>query len=168
MEDFDLDFTKPSQSPVYDPAAATAFFKTAGRAEDVPAGTTFFTEHQRRGFFSSADRMYLLLEGMVVLSVGGKSIDTLSGGEILGEMATIPGSRRSGTATAKSECRVIALNGRQFRTAIQNRPAFVLMLMSIMIDRLHVTLARLASMKALSDTPAKERRVFSEETLSKI
>ena len=164
MEDLeDLDFTKPSQSSVYDPAAAKAFFEAAGKAEDVPAGTKFFAEQQRQGFFSSADRMYLLLEGAVVLSIGGKSIDTVSPGEIFGEMATITNSPRSATATAKTACRVIALNSGQFQKAIQNRPGFALMLMSIMIDRLQLTLARLAMMKALPDTPAANaRRVFSD------
>ena len=95
----DLDFTQPSQSPIYDPAAATAFFKSAGTVENVAAGKEFFAEHQQRGFFSAADRMYLLLEGAVVLSAGGKSLDTVHPGEIFGEMATITNSKRSATAT---------------------------------------------------------------------
>ena len=163
-----LDFTQPSQSPVYDPAAATAFFKAAGTAENVAAGTAFFTEHQQRGFFSAADRMYLLLEGAVVLSIGGKSIDTVNSGEIFGEMATITNSKRSATATAKTACRVISLDGGQFQKAIQKSPAFVPMLMSIMIDRLRLTLARLAMKKALPDKPAVERRVFDDATLDAI
>ena len=170
MEDLeDLDFTKPSQSPVYDPAAANAFFTAAGKAEDVPAGKKFFVEQQRQGFFSSAERMYLLLEGSVVLSVGGKSIDTVKAGEIFGEMATITNSPRSATATARSACRVIALDGGQFQKGIQNRPEFALMMMSIMIDRLRLALARLAMTKSLPDRPAaNERRVFNDATLDEI
>ncbi len=164
-----LDFTKPSQSPIYDPAAAAAFFEAAGVAESVAPGTTFFVERQQRGFFSADDRMYLLLEGAVVLSVGGKSIDTVKAGEIFGEMATITNSPRSATATAKTACRVIALDGGQFQKAIQQNPGFALMLMSIMIDRLRLTLARLTMMKALPDNVAgDERRVFDDETLDEI
>ena len=172
----DLDFTQaspsvaqPSQSPIYDPAAATAFFKSAGSVESVAAGETFFKEQQQRGFFSAADRMYLLLEGSVALSAGGRSIDTVKPGEIFGEMATITQSKRSATATAKTACRVIALDSDQFQKAIQKAPGFVLMLMSIMIDRLRLTLARLAMKKALPATAAgDERRVFDDATLDEV
>ena len=164
-----LDFTKPSQSPIYDPAAAVTFFKAAGTAETVAPGKAFFVEHQKRGFFSADDRMYLLLEGEVTISIGGKSIDTVKTGEIFGEMATITNSRRSATATAKTACRVIALDGGQFQKAIEKNPAFALMLMSIMIDRLRLTLARLSMQKALPDNAAAdERRLFDNSTLEEI
>jgi CRP/FNR family cyclic AMP-dependent transcriptional regulator len=164
-----LDFTKPSQSPVYDPAAATAFFKAAGTAETVASGKTFFVEQQKRGFFSADDRMYLVLEGEVNISIGGKSIDTVKAGEIFGEMATITNSPRSATATAKTDCRVIALDGKQFEKGIQKTPTFALMLMSIMIDRLRLTLARLTMMKTLpDDLDGDERRVFDDDTLDEI
>jgi CRP-like cAMP-binding protein len=164
-----LDFSKPSQSPVYDSAAATAFFEKAGAAESAEAGKVFFTERQRRAFFSADDRMYLLLEGTVTLSVGGKSIDTVHPGEIFGEMATITNSPRSATATAKTACRVIALDGGQFQKGIQKTPAFALMLMSIMIDRLRLTLARATMQKALPEKSAvDERRVFDDKTLDEI
>jgi len=164
-----LDFTKPSHSPIYDPAAAAEFFKAAGKAENAAAGTVFFEERQQRGFFSGDDRMYLLLEGSVVLTVGGKSIDAVKAGEIFGEMATITNSRRSATATAKTACRVIALDGRQFQKGLQRNPAFALMLMSIMTDRLRLTLARVTMKKALTDAAAaNERRVFDDGTLDDI
>jgi CRP-like cAMP-binding protein len=172
----DLDFTqaspsvaRPSQSPLYDPVAATAFFKSAGSIESVAAGDTFFKEQQQRGFFSAADRMYLLLEGAVALSAGGKSIDTVRPGEIFGEMATITHAKRSATAAAKTACRVIALDSDQFRKAIQKAPGFVLMLMSIMISRLRLTLARLAMKKALpAAAGGDEHRVFDDATLDEI
>jgi CRP-like cAMP-binding protein len=164
-----LDFTKPSQSPIYDPAAAAKFFEAAGVVETVAAGKAFFAERQSRGFFSGDDRMYLLRDGAVNISVGGKSIDTVKPGEIFGEMATITHSPRSATATAKSACRVIALDGSQFQKAIQKTPTFALMLMSIMIDRLRLTLARLTMQKALPDNVlTEERRVFDESTLDEI
>ena len=148
---------------------STAFFKSAGSVESIAAGDTFFKEQQQRGFFAAADRMYLLLEGAVALSAGGRSIDTVKPGEIFGEMATITQSKRSATATAKTACRVIALDSGQFQKAIQKAPGFVLMLMSIMIDRLRLTLARLTILKALPDNVARdERRVFDDKTLDEI
>jgi CRP-like cAMP-binding protein len=160
---------KPSQSPIYDPAAASAFFESAGVPEEVAAGATFFVERQKRSFFSADDRMYLLQEGTVIISNGGKSIDTIKAGEIFGEMATITNSPRSATATAKTACRVIALNGKQFQKAIQKSPGFALMLLSIMIGRLRLTLARLTMMKALPESSTSDkRRVFDDKTLSEI
>jgi CRP-like cAMP-binding protein len=166
----DLDFTtKPSESPVYDPAVATAFFEATGTPETVAAGKTFFVERQQRGFFGAKDRMYLLLDGVVVISVGGKTIDSVKPGEIFGEMATITHSKRSATAIAKSACRVIALDSDQFEEAIKQTPGFALMLMSIMIDRLRLTLARLTMMKALPGELASDvRRVFDDSTLDEI
>jgi CRP-like cAMP-binding protein len=163
-----LDFTKPSQSPIYDPVAATAFFEAAGVTEDVAPGTTIFTESQQQSFFSVNDRMYLLHDGAVVLSVGHRAIDTVSPGEIFGEMATITHTPRSATAIAKTPCRVIALDGTQFLKAIRKTPGFALMMMSIMIDRLRLTLARLAMRKALPDDDGDELRVFDNATLDQI
>ena len=177
----DLDFTErspseppapvvqPAQSPIYDPVAAKAFFESAGTVESVAAGKAFFKEHDKSGFFSSADRMYLLLEGAVALSAGGKAIDTVKAGEIFGEMATITDSKRSATATAKTACRVMSLDAGQFQQAIEKTPGFALMLMSIMIDRLRLRLARLTMLKAIPDNLAGgERRVFDDETLDRI
>jgi CRP/FNR family cyclic AMP-dependent transcriptional regulator len=161
--------TQPSQSPIYDPVAATAFFKSAGAVESVAAGTQIFVERQQSGFFSAADRMYFLLEGAVALSVGGKSLDTVKPGEIFGEIATITNSQRTATATAKTACRVIALDSGQFQQAIEKTPGFALMLMSIMIDRLRLTVARLTMKKALpANIAAGERRVFDDKTLDEI
>ncbi|MEO8441880.1 MAG: cyclic nucleotide-binding domain-containing protein [Betaproteobacteria bacterium] len=165
----DLDFTQPSASPVYDPAAAAEFFKAAGKAETVEAGKTFFVERQGGGFFASDDRMYLLVEGMVALTIGGKPLDIVKPGEIFGELATITDSKRSATAMAKIHCTVIALDGKQFQQAIGKTPGFALMLMSIMIDRIRLRLARLTMMKAIPDKMATaERRVFDDSTLDEL
>ena len=163
-----LDFTQPSESPVYDPEAAKAFFK-AGMAETVEAGKTFFVERQGGGgFFSADDRMYFLVDGSVALSVGGKSLDTVKPNEIFGELATITTSKRSATATARTACRVLTLDGRQFQKAIEKTPGFALMLMSIMIGRLRLRLARLAMLKQAPAGNGGSRRVFDDATLDEI
>jgi CRP/FNR family cyclic AMP-dependent transcriptional regulator len=165
----DLDFTQPSESPVYDPAAAAAFFNAAGKTETVEAGKTFFVERQGGGFFASDDRMYLLVEGMVALTIGGKPLDIVKPGEIFGELATITDSKRSATAIAKIHCKVIALDGKQFQKAIGKTPGFALMLMSIMIDRIRLRLVRLTMLKAIPDKLATtERRVFDDSMLDEL
>src|SRR3990167_1965088 len=88
----DLDFTKPSQSAIYDPATALAFFGSAGTDESVAQGETFFVEQQKSDSrFREDAKMYLLVEGEVKLVIGKKAIDILKPGEIFGEMAVISG-----------------------------------------------------------------------------
>ncbi len=182
-----LDFTQPAPVPptgtpaeaskppspppasTYDAAAATAFFKEWGTVESVPAGKVLFREDEQRGFFSGDDRMYLLLEGTVGLSLDGKSIDTLNPGEIFGEMTSLANTRRSATATAKSDCRVIALEGGQFKKAIQRQPDFVLLMMTVMVNRFRLTLARLAIKRtALEPADGEEDAVFDANALNRI
>ena len=50
---------------------------------------------------------------------------------------------RSAAAVAKTHCRVIGLDDRQFRAALRAKPEFALMLMSVMVARLRDTLTRL-------------------------
>jgi CRP-like cAMP-binding protein len=163
------DVPKPLPAITYDAQAATAFFKDVGATENAAAGKVFFREREQRGLFSGDDRMYLLLEGAVGLTIEGKSIDTVKPGEIFGEMTSLTNSKRSATATAKTDCRVIALDGGQFKKAIQRNPDFLLMLMSLMVSRFRLTIARLAIKKALPEAVAgEERRVFDDQTLKKI
>jgi CRP-like cAMP-binding protein len=198
MEELDsLDFTQPAPKPrptpdaatpaavapatpaakptaiapavTYDPNAAAAFFGEAGTREQVPAGRVFFREREQRGFFSGDDRMYLLVEGSVALTVEGKPIDTVRAGEIFGEMTSLTNSRRSATATAKTDCSVIAIDGGQFRKGIQRKPDFMLMLMSVMVNRFRLTMARLAIKHALPEAgAAEERATFDGGMLKKI
>jgi len=163
----ELDFTHPAKSPVYDPVAARAFFEAAGVMETIAAGKTIFVERQGGGFFSADDRMYLLVDGAVAITINGKPIDVVKAGEVFGELATITDSKRSATATAKIECRVLVLDSQRFQAAIAKNPGFALILMSIMIDRLRLRLARLNMLKALPSN-TEERHVFNDSTLDEI
>jgi CRP-like cAMP-binding protein len=119
----DLDFTRrPSKSEIYDPKVARICFESLGNVETLPKGTVFFTENQ------NSDRMYLLEEGQVSVTRGGKAIDVVKAGEIFGEMAAISQLPRSATATARTGCRVVSLDAEQFQRAIQRMPEFALML----------------------------------------
>jgi CRP/FNR family transcriptional regulator, cyclic AMP receptor protein len=111
--------------------------------------------------------MYLLLEGEVILSAGGKAIGELKGGEIFGEMAAISDSPRSATAIAKSACRLIAMDDKSFRAALQAKPEFALSLLAMMIGRLRAMLERVQAANALAPAGAgKERRVFDKTLLA--
>jgi len=146
---------------VYDPAVALAFFKSVGSPESIAEGETIFAENDKRG-----GRIYLLLRGEVGLLAGGKPIGAVKAAEIFGELAVIDGAPRSATAVAKAPCRVIALDQEKFTHALRLQPSFALMLMSTMIHRLRLAIARLQETGALAQDEAwKEGAAFKPQHL---
>ncbi len=114
-----------------------------------------------------ASKMYLLLKGEVALLAGKKEVAVVKPGEVFGELAAITDAPRSATALAKTDCTVIGLDGRQFEAAIRKKPAFALMLMSVMVKRLRESIARLAAEGELSaDKAAKEGAAFNAKHLA--
>ncbi len=172
----ELDFSKPAQprpqqpampapKQVYNAAMALEFFRAGGKPESAAGGTRFFEENEKAGFLKR-DKMYLLMEGEVTLIAKGKVIGIVKAGEIFGEMAAISESPRSATAMAKTECRVIALDDKEFLKALAVKPEFALMLMGMMILRLRTMIARLAQNHALLAGGAGESRVFDKDMVS--
>jgi len=173
----DLDFSrsggplKPApapqpQAPLYIPAIARSFFESAGREELVAAGTVFFAENEKASrMLLKRDKMYLLLEGEVALSAKGKPIGAVKVGHIFGEMAAISDSPRSATAVARSACRVIALDDKQFYSALQKKPEFALMMLGVLIQRLRGMIAKLSG---VPNAIAKESRVFDKKLLASL
>jgi CRP-like cAMP-binding protein len=180
----DLDFSQPAKkpaapakpaaapqaaapAPVYNPAIARDFFATAGKEEQVSAGTKLFTENEKASrILLKRDKMYLLLEGQVGLTAKGKPVGSVKVGEIFGEMAAISESPRSATAVAHTDCRVLSVDDKQLNAGLQSKPEFALMLMSIMINRLRGMISRLLGTPAAAADAAKETRVFDKAMLS--
>ena len=191
-----MDFTNPHDAPLapfkpavssfYDAAVAKAFFKSCGRREQFAAGTTLFAENEkssRKGLFTKPinaelfnkpviHRMYLLTEGVVELSAGGKLIDTARAGEVFGEMAVIseiPGSAtpsaRSATATATTDCVGYSVDVTETEAGLNRTPEFALMLMSVMFERLRLLAARLAT-RDVAKAKSGGQPVFDAATLA--
>jgi CRP/FNR family cyclic AMP-dependent transcriptional regulator len=159
----DLDFTRPERSELYDPAIARKCFESLGKVVAVAQGEPFFTEG------NLGERMYLLLEGEASLIRAKKVIDIIKGGEIFGEMAAITQQPRTATALARTACRVVSLDAKQFQQGIQGTPEFALMLMSSMINRLRLIDAMLSMTHSLPDWAGKsERRVFDKKLLDEL
>jgi CRP/FNR family transcriptional regulator, cyclic AMP receptor protein len=156
----------PPTAPIYIPAVARSFFESAGKEEEVPAGTVFFSENEKASrLFLKRDKMYYLLSGRVALVAKGKPIGEPKVGEIFGEMAAISDSPRSATAVAKSDCRVISLDDKGFATALSKKPEFALMMLGTMIMRLRGMIAKLSGVP--SGTQTKEQsRVFDKNLLA--
>jgi len=173
----DLDFSKSGgtwkpappaqpQAPIYIPAIARSFFESVGKEETVAAGTVFFAENEKASrILLKRDKMYLLLEGDVALSAKGKPIGAAKIGEIFGEMAAISDSPRSATAVARSRCRVIALDDKQFMSALRKKPEFALMMLGMMIQRLRGLMARFTSVPS---SKTREARIFDKTLLSSL
>lgn len=131
----ELDFTRPAQSDVYNANVARLFFHANGKARNVAAGGPLFSEN------TPGKTMYFIAAGEVALTRGGKPLDVIKAGEVLGEMSVLTGEPRSATATARVDCEVIELDGSAFAGAIQKTPDFALMLLAILIKRLRLALA---------------------------
>jgi len=107
------------------------------------------------------------VEGEVGLIRGKRVLDVVKSGEIFGEMAAISRQPRSATAAAKTACRALALDVRQFQSAIQRTPEFALMLMNIIINRVRLT-AALVSRNLPVTAQLQERRVFDQALLDEL
>jgi CRP-like cAMP-binding protein len=154
--------------PSYEPAAALEFFRAGGEVETIPAGKTIFRENGRGSrMLLQRDKMYLLLKGRVSLLSGAQELRAVKSGEIFGEMGAIANLPRSATAVAQTPCRVIGLDQRQFHRALAHKPAFALMLMKVMAQRLREAVARLKSRRAVPAGEApKEAGLFNPKLLA--
>lgn len=157
------------QSPIYDPKLALEFFSSTGTVEDKPAGKAIFSEKEKSGgLFSKSARMYLLLNGEIGLMIGNKFFGVVKPGDIVGELAVIAGLPRSATAMAKIECRVLSLDEKQFHAALQKKPEFALMLMSIMVQRLRQSLAKLGPNAPPPAAPADHSGVLDRKAIDEL
>jgi CRP-like cAMP-binding protein len=156
-----------STSRLYKPAVALDFFKHGGKPERIPAGETIFAEGKKGLLFR--DKMYLLISGDVELVMKKKVIASLKAGEIFGELAAIDGAPRTASAVAKTNCKLIGLDEKQFYAALRKKPGFALMLMSVMINRLRDTITRLLANGDMSEKEAtKESVTFKPKLLAEL
>jgi CRP-like cAMP-binding protein len=156
-----------SASRLYKPAVALDFFKHGGKPERIAAGETIFAEGKKGLIFR--DKMYLLISGDVDLMAKKKVIASLKAGEIFGELAAIDGAPRTASAVARTACRVIGLDEKQFYAALRKKPGFALMLMSVMINRLRETITQLLANGDMSEKEAtKESITFKPRLLAEL
>ena len=155
----------PPPPPVYNAAIAMEFFKSAGKPVGYDAGATIFAEDEKGGLFKSA-KMYVLIVGEIEMLAQNQVIGGVKAGETFGEMAVIAKAPRTATARAKTQCTVIGLDEKQYQQALQAKPEFALMLMSIMNQRLRSTISRLRASGSLHAGEAKESVIFDKKLLA--
>jgi CRP-like cAMP-binding protein len=107
-----------------------ALLQRSGEIEQFSAGETIFSTGDE------ADRMYVISEGSVALSIDGAVVETLAAGGLFGEMAVIDREPRSATAVAESDSTLVAIDKRRFWFLVQETPYFAEIVMRVMSHRL--------------------------------
>lgn len=87
-------------------------------------------------------------------------------GEVFGELAVIGGLPRSATAMARTNCRALSLDEKQFQSALEKKPEFALMLMGIMVQRLRQSLAKLGAGGPAAGAPSERSDVLDRKALA--
>jgi CRP/FNR family cyclic AMP-dependent transcriptional regulator len=88
----------------------------------------------------SNERMYVLVEGLVEISVGDTLLEEANTGSIVGEMAVIdPQEPRSATVRAKTDCRFVEITPKRFNYLVAEAPNFAVDIMRVLIRRLRRT-----------------------------
>ena len=95
----------------------------------VPADTVLFSEGE------VGDKMYIVLEGEVRLSINDQALGMETEGGIIGEMALIEEAPRSATATTSTDCVLAPLDVDAFKSLVQKNPGFAIHLMQVLSQR---------------------------------
>ena len=86
--------------------------------------------------------MYIVLEGKVKISIKGAVVARAGEAGVFGEMALVDQSPRAATATAESDCSLLAINRPTFLQLVKTSPAFGAALLSAIAERAQQMAAR--------------------------
>jgi CRP/FNR family transcriptional regulator, cyclic AMP receptor protein len=127
-----------------------AHFKGARNVSSIPSGLVLFREGE------PGKEMYVLMQGTVEISVGGDVVEVATPGALLGEMALVDSSARSATVITRSDCKFVAVDGKQFDLLVRESPEFARHVMTVMANRLRTMNERLR--EAISEVGVHGRR----------
>ena len=105
-------------------------FKFVKDQVSFPAGQVIFKEDE------PGDVMYVVIEGEVDITHRNQFVERVAPGSLFGEMALIDQHPRSGTATAKTDCKLVAVDQQRFTFMVAETPYFAIEVMKIMAERL--------------------------------
>lgn len=107
-----------------------ALFRNDPRTVDVRAGAPLF----RQG--DPADLMYVLITGQARILIGGREVESLTAGAIVGELALIDQEPRSATVEAVTDCQFVCVDEKRFKFLVTETPGFAVGVMKTMARRL--------------------------------
>jgi CRP/FNR family transcriptional regulator, cyclic AMP receptor protein len=99
--------------------------------------------------------MYVVRTGTVMLRSGGRTLEEVGPGGVIGEMALIDSSPRSAQAVAGEDCSVTMVNEYTLLELVKKVPGFSLEIMRIMAGRLRRVTASFA--KPAAPAPSRPR-----------
>jgi CRP-like cAMP-binding protein len=105
-------------------------FKTATGTERHEAGDLIFSEGD------VGETFYIVRDGSVTLSAGGRTLEEVGPGGIFGELALVDHEPRSATATASTDCELVPVDERYFQFLVGQTPFFAQTVMRAMATRL--------------------------------
>ncbi len=107
-----------------------AFLRNAENTVSFAAGQTIFQEGDL------AETMYVVLEGVVTIKLGGQTVDTVVPGDLFGEMALVDSTPRSAAAVATTDCKLAPIDQERFEFLVQQVPEFARHIMKTMKQRI--------------------------------
>jgi len=109
--------------------------------EDKPASTyplnKVIVKEGDKGIF-----MYVVLSGVVAISISEKIVEKIGPGGVFGEMALVEQSSRVATAVAESDCTMLSINRNDFMALVKTKPDFALSLLKALSERLRFMTAK--------------------------
>ena len=106
------------RDPVFEPLGTAAVSRLACRVEHVSGapGTTIITEGQ------DGDRYYLIVSGMVEVTIRGHVVRTMTAGESFGEIALLRNAPRAATVTCMNDVGMLAVSRDDFLETVTGHP----------------------------------------------
>lgn len=87
--------------------------------------------------------MYVVHEGYVAISIRSRIVERVGPGGIFGEMALVDQSPRAASATAETDCSLLAINRNDFLALVKTKPAFFgIALLKAVAERLRYMTSR--------------------------
>jgi len=88
---------------------------------------------------SEASELYIIEKGSVeIMDKAGKHVETLSQGQVFGELSLLVTKKRHANVYAKEYCGLYTLNKRDFCKVLMDRPAFAESIMKVARERYNV------------------------------
>jgi CRP/FNR family transcriptional regulator, cyclic AMP receptor protein len=115
--------------------AVVDLFRHSHNSRPFAAGDVIFHEGDDGG------RLFVLLDGTVQLRKGDRILETVSAGEVFGEMELVEHDARWATAVAVTAGTVVTVDRKQFDFLIANTPHFATDLLRLVVERLRRTYA---------------------------
>ena len=98
----------------------------------VSADTVLFSEGE------NGNKMFVILEGEIRLTINGQALGMEVDGGIVGEMALIDEALRSATATTVTDSVLAPLDLPAFMALVQKKPEFAVHVMQVLSQRLRL------------------------------